>query len=319
MSQKTLRVLVLAGGPSAEHTISRQSGLMVVAGLSTKKYHATLGLIDQKRRWRFGESKTSYDETAALEYSARRFDVVFLALHGAYGEDGTIQALLSSVGLRYTGSDIGASALAWDKALANRIAESIDLAVPRWTMITDVAQVRGWRDWPAFLKPAKNGSSIDVALVTSRADAEQQVRRLTKKYPSLMLQRYCRGRELTCGVIEDQHGVPQALPVTEIRPKGRAFFDYQAKYTAGLTDEITPASLPRSVTRQVQTAAVRAHHAFGCRGLSRSDFILVGTTPWYLETNTIPGLTKLSLLPQEAQAAGMSFSDLLDTIIRAAM
>lgn len=311
--KKHNRVLVLAGGPSAEHSISHQSGQMVVRALDRQRFQPTLCVITKSRIWRIG--KLSFSEPQALTYVAKHFDVAFLALHGAYGEDGTIQSLLSSVGLRYTGSNVGASALAWDKALANIVAESKGLLVPKWKALLTKHDLEGWRDFPAFLKPMRNGSSIDVSIVRNFADARRTVNRLLRRYEQLMIQHYCHGRELTCGVIEDDHGQPKALPITEIQPQNRDFFDYEAKYTAGLTKEITPAKLPRALTRRIQLQAVEAHRAFGCHGLSRTDFILVKQKTWYLETNTIPGLTKLSLLPQEAIAAGMSFAQLLETII----
>ena len=319
MPKKKMRVLVLSGGPSAEHAISRQSGRMVADALDRRKYVVELAIIDRRRKWHLGGHKGLMTELEALKYCAHRFDVAFLALHGAYGEDGTIQALLESIRLRYTGSPVGPSALAWDKALSNTLMASHGLHIPKWSTVTTLKQIDSWTSWPAFVKPMTNGSSIDVFKINEVRQAKTIVRRLFRRYPRLMVQKYCQGRELTCGVIEDTHGKPQALPITEIQPLRRSFFDYYSKYTAGSTRETTPALLPPSVTRTIHKQSVLAHRMFGCRGLSRSDFILVGSTPWYLETNTIPGLTKISLLPQEAVAAGMTFSQLLDAIIRAAL
>lgn len=315
---RRLSVVVVSGGPSAEHRISRLTGQMVARALDRKTYRVTLAVVDRQRRWRFSGQGRRWTELRALAWMAGRFDVAFLALHGAYGEDGTIQALLRSIGLPYTGSGVTASALAWDKAAANRVAEGLGMHVPRWMTVGRFEQLSAWRRWPAMVKPVESGSSIDAFRVRGRIEGERTIVRLLKRYDRVMVQDYVIGRELTCGVVEVGR-TPRALPVTEIRPRRRSFFDYYSKYTTGATQETTPADLPAAVTRAVQQAAILAHQAFQACGFSRSDFMLRGRTPWYLETNTIPGLTRLSLFPQEAVAAGISLSQLFDLIIRAAV
>jgi D-alanine-D-alanine ligase len=143
------------------------------------------------------------------------------------------------------------------------------------------------------------------------------LKRAFKEGERVMVQRFIKGRELTCGILENAKGDAFALPPTEIIPKAAAFFDYKAKYKIGGSTEITPADLPKSIIKKIQAMALKAHKALGCRGMSRSDFILKGSELFILETNTIPGMTKTSLLPQAAKAAGISFPDMLDLIISA--
>lgn len=316
--KKKLRILVISGGPSAEHAISRLSGRMVAKALNAAKYSVTLAIVNRQRRWHFANRKGTLPELQALEYSADRFDVAFLALHGAYGEDGTIQALLQSIKLPYTGSGVAASAIAWNKIAAQQYVESMSIAVPKWISARSVAEAKTWKIFPCFVKPVEGGSSLGISLVNNAAQLRRILPKTLKDFGPVIIQKFVSGHELTCGVIE-KHGAPYALPPTEIFPLTNTWFDYQSKYSDEGHRLETPPRIPALFQRRIQQISTRSHVLFGCRGLSRSDFILAGKTIWYLETNTIPGLTKLSLLPHEAQAAGMTFSQLLDRIIESAV
>ncbi len=253
-----------------------------------------------------------------LQWARGRYDVAFLALHGGFGEDGTIQALLQSIDLPYTGSGVAASAIAWNKIAAQEKAKGLNIPVPKWISVSKANEATAWKEFPCFVKPVEGGSSLGVSLVKNRAQLHQVVHKTLRNFGPLIIQRYIQGHELTCGVIEKKN-VPHPLPPTEIFPLSNTWFDYKSKYSDDGHRLETPPRISAYLKRRIQHVATQAHVTFGCHGLSRSDFILSGNKVWYLETNTIPGLTKLSLLPHEAQAAGMSFSKLLDNITQSAL
>lgn len=310
--------MVLSGGPSVEHAVSQSSGRLVSANLDPKKYRVTTCLITKSGQWKFSHRRRPLDLPGGLAALAGHFDVAFLALHGAFGEDGTIQALLRSIGLPYTGSAVTASAIAWDKTAAQIFVARLGFPVPRWILVDDPNQTFNWNDFPCFVKPVEGGSSIGITKVEKKSRLHSTIRRTVKKYGPVIVQRYVPGRELTCAVVDDKRGRPQALPPVEIFPISNDWFDYQSKYSSDGHRLECPPKMSRRLIRTIQRLAVQAHTAFRCRGLSRSDFIVTGETVWYLETNTIPGLTKLSLLPFAARAAGMTFPQLLDRIIGSA-
>lgn len=308
MLKKTskIRVAVLMGGPSAEHEISLKSGRMVLANLDRKKYWARGVRITKKGKWPVIPTELK-----------KKFDVVFIAMHGEYGEDGKVQTILGKYRIPYTGSGARASQIGMDKIKSSRLFEEAGLSVPEFAVVGGVRKLMF--NFPVVVKPADRGSSVGVSVVRNIQELPAALRLAQQHSRKLMVQKFIKGRELTCGVL-DINGQPQALPPTEIIPKGGKFFDYKAKYTAGGSNEITPARLTREQTVEIQGIAVKAHKAIGARGMSRTDFILDEDDKAYvLEINTIPGLTETSLLPQEAKAEGISFPALLDLIIRAAL
>lgn len=255
--------------------------------------------------------------------------VAFIAMHGPYGEDGTIQGLLELAGIPYTGSGVLASALAMDKVVSADVFRQQGLRVPPYVAFThaDWTKRRGALHarisrlgWPLVVKPRNLGSSVGITIVSKPSALAAAVRRAAAHSPQLMAQQYIRGKELTCGVIDQ--GIPgteMALQPTEIIPKTSAFFDYRAKYTAGASEEITPPRLPKPMIGKIQETALTAHRALGCSGMSRTDMILKDGKLYVLEVNTIPGMTETSLLPQAANACGISFPQLLERIILAAL
>jgi D-alanine-D-alanine ligase len=187
--------------------------------------------------------------------------------------------------------------------------------VPNYTVFDAVSQNIIKFKIPAVIKPNNGGSSVGVSIVKSKKEFQSEVKKALQVNDSVMVQQFIEGREFTCGILENNEGIPFALPPTEIIPKASKFFDYKAKYKIGGSLEVTPANLSKAMTKKIQSLALNAHVALGCRGISRSDFILKGSTFYILETNTIPGMTETSLLPQAAKAAGISFSEMLDLII----
>lgn len=339
------RVIVLMGGPSGEHGVSLDSGRQVLEHLDPAKYLVKPVTISLDGHWYvphgylpprdalalLGESGQPEDAVVVADARAivsdgkDRPDVVFIAMHGPFGEDGTIQGVLEVAGLPYTGSGVAASSLAMDKPRAQALCQAHGLRTPPALVVRETewrADADGWRaqaagliGYPAVCKPAGMGSSVALTMLTDGAGLDAALEAVFAVDPVAMLEPRVPGRELTCGVLADAQGAPVPLPVTEIKPKLADHFDYASKYTPGGSDEITPADLDAATTARVQAAAVRAHQVLGCEGMSRTDFMLDGETLWLLETNTIPGLTGTSLLPQEAAAAGITFGAMLDGLL----
>lgn len=352
MSFPNLTVAVFMGGRTVEHDISLQTGIEIVNALPKDRYTAIPVVITRQGRplWServVGESddKLTADQVSDIlahapstpsawihlePSSERRVDAVFLGLHGPNGEDGTIQGALEILDLPYTGSGVLASALAMNKPLAKGLFRSAGLTVPAGVVLTS----RQWREdpqriraglevrpgLPCIVKPASQGSSAGISLCTDTAMLEEAINRALELDPTVMVEEYLQGSELTCGVLEEvETREPQPLPVIEIVPKATEFFDYRAKYDPAITDEIVPAPLSSTLTRRAQEAAVKAHQVLGCTAFSRTDMILRGDELYVMELNTIPGLTPVSLFPKAVRAAGLSFPELLDRLVRLAL
>lgn len=319
MKQK--RVAVFMGGVSAEHEISVRSGTQVLKALESERPLAVL--IGKDRSFTVDEQRHT-TIGAALDHLLAEADVAFLALHGPFGEDGTVQGLLEVLNLPYTGSAVAASALAMDKIRTKDLYRARGLPTSDSFVFAGalepgrLAEVEHGLGFPVVVKPSKNGSSVGVSFPKDRVTLENEVRRLLHEGNEVLVERFIRGREFTCGVLESvEGGWIKALPVTEIIPDRKyEFFDYEAKYTPGATNEVTPADLPKPIFEEMQRLAVAAHRALGCRDFSRTDIMLdPARGPLLLETNTIPGLTQQSLLPQAAQVAGLPFPELVRLLV----
>lgn len=295
------------GGPSAEHEISLKTGEMVFKHLDRTKYQPKKIIISKRGQW-----------PITFKQLKDNFDVAFIALHGEYGEDGTVQKTLKKLPLPYTGSDSRASKLGMDKTATSRLLRRHKLATPPFTVSTNKAAL-GRVNSPLVVKPVDRGSSVGVSLVHRPQDLVRAVQTAQRYSPRIMFQKYVAGKEITCGVLEQGKRI-RALPPTEITPTAGTFFDYHAKYTPGASREITPPNLPPRQIKKIREMATRVHRLVGCRGYSRTDMILGNDGQLYvLEINTLPGLTEASLIPQAAQAVGINFSKLLDVIIQNAL
>ena len=290
---------------------------MIVRNLDAAKYAADLVVIGKGGKWKFGKEKPVDIGAAITKIARAKYDFAFIALHGIFGEDGRIQALFEWLGLPYGGAGVLASALAMDKQMTNVIYTASGLRVPPYVVAEKKKVKLNNVPFPVVVKPVDGGSSVGVSIVRTKKEMPAALKKAFKESPRVMVHRYIKGKEVTCGVIEDEDGRPFPLPPTEIVPRSAAFFDYHAKYATGGSLEITPERIPAPQIREIQRLAMRAHCALGCRGMSRSDFILSGGKFYILETNTIPGMTEASLLPKAAAAAGISFPLLLDMIIGA--
>jgi D-alanine-D-alanine ligase len=312
-----LKVLVLAGGPSSEHEVSLRTAQMILKHLDSRKHDASLVIILKDGRWHFHLTGKIVSMSDALKHIIPdNFDFIFIAMHGIFGEDGRMQALLEWAGIPYAGSGVLSSAMAMDKSISNIFYEAGGLNVAPYAVIDRRSKPDGIKlGFPLVVKPVSGGSSVGISIVKDKKSLGAALKSAFKEDSRVMVQKYVTGREFTCGLLEGADGKPFALPPTEIIPKASAFFDYEAKYATGGSLEITPANLSAAKTKALQKAALRAHMLLGCSGMSRSDFIMKDSKFYILETNTIPGMTETSLLPQAAKAAGLALAEVLELII----
>jgi D-alanine-D-alanine ligase len=332
-----LRITVLMGGASAERDVSLASGLRIVEALVGRGHDVTAldpatgvispGKLDELRRSNVGTSPPSLEALSGLGTGGRlrddliampeirNADVVFLALHGGQGEDGTIQALLDMVGVRYTGSGHLASALAMDKDLSKVLFRAAGVQTADWLMAPQpAALVEQSLGLPVVVKPSKQGSTVGLSIVRDILHLDAAVAEAFLYDDEVMIERFIAGREFTVGVLGDD-----ALPVGEIKP-AKEIYDYECKYTAGMAVEEFPANLSPSVTKKLQEQSLRAFRALKLRGYARVDFRLDDRGECFcLEANTLPGMTALSLIPQGAAAAGIEFDELCERIVQLAI
>ena len=330
-----MRVTVLTGGTSSERDVALASAVQVIGALRSRGHE--VAVVDTARGYipesdeasmlsgTVGVEPPSIDQLHNLERGlllsglgnlpvVRRADVLFLALHGGRGEDGTIQTLLEMVGVPYTGSGRLGSGMAMDKDISKRLFRLAGVATADWEM-APVAGEKVGREfgWPVVVKPSKQGSTVGLTVVKSAGEYDAAVALARRYDDEVMIERFVPGRELTVGVLEGK-----SLPVGEIIPR-HEIFDYECKYTPGMSQEIFPADLPAKLTAECQRLSLLAHEALKLGGYSRVDFRLTPAGELFcLEVNTLPGMTATSLLPQAAQAAGIAFPELCERICRAA-
>ena len=317
-----INVAVLMGGRSAEREVSLSTGKMILQALDHTKYSAFA--VDAARLG-LEESAGQDDGMLPLSYifqptaSQPKPDVAFIALHGEFGEDGTIQGLLELLGIPYVGSGVLASALALDKIMTRKVLQYEGIIVPDGIAVhhpVDVedvaAQVGRELGYPVVVKPNCQGSTIGLSVAHDTEDLSLALTTAFSYDENVLIEEFIQGVEITVPVLGN-HKL-EVLPVVEIVPVS-GFYDYHSKYTPGATDEIVPARLPEKVYNQTQEIGLACHKALGCRGMSRTDMMVRGNDVFVLEVNTIPGMTPTSLLPRAAGAAGIEFPQLLDRLI----
>nr|WP_277600614.1 D-alanine--D-alanine ligase [Altericroceibacterium xinjiangense] len=306
-----LHVAVLMGGWANERPVSLMSGEGVAKALEARGHRVTR--IDMER-------------DIALRLHEAAPDVVFNALHGVPGEDGTVQGMMDLMGVPYTHSGLATSVIAIDKELTKHalVPHGIPMPGGRIVKSADLFEADPL-DRPYVLKPVNEGSSVGVAIVTEESNYGNPIRRDAEgpwqQFSSLLAEPYIRGRELTTAVLGGKDG-PRALTVTELVPKS-GFYDFNAKYTDGMTEHVCPAKVPDAIARLCLDYALKAHELLGCRGTSRSDFRWDDEQGedglFLLETNTQPGMTPLSLVPEQAKHCGIEYGELVETIIEDAL
>ncbi|MBM3821929.1 MAG: D-alanine--D-alanine ligase [Verrucomicrobia bacterium] len=291
------RVVVMAGGPSAEREVSLRSGEAVARALS-----------------RIGHRVESLDPRPGAWSLPAGTEMVFLALHGTYGEDGTLQAELDRLGVRYTGCDAEASRLAFDKVQTKRRCREAGVPVARDVVIgkSEAPWPEGWAP-PVVIKPARQGSSVGLQFVDRVEEWQEALRKAFEHGDEMLVEERILGIEATVGVLNGR-----ALPVVEVRPK-RGAYDYANKYTPGCTEYFCPAPWPKELTERVQREALRAFASVGGRDYGRVDVMVRESgEPVVLEVNTLPGMTETSLLPKAAAAAGLGFDALCQSMLELA-
>lgn len=331
-----MRIAVLTGGATAERAVAFSGAAEIVAALRSTNHDVSVvdtvgGLLtaEDERRLLVGQvgaeppaiARLDERERAMLsnglanEPAIRKADVIFLSVHGGRGEGGTLQAVLDVIGVPYTGSGPLASALALDKDLSKRLLRAAGVPVPAWFMTPvgpgDITTALGW---PVIVKPSKQGSTIGLSLVKQAEDLDAAVALAAQHDTEVMAEQYIPGREYTVGVLGD---VP--LPVGEIIP-AHEIFDYECKYTPGMTEEIFPARIDTKLARQLQELSTTAHRALKLGGYSRIDFRVSPEGDIFcLEANSLPGMTRMSLFPQASRAAGIEYAEMCERICALAL
>ncbi|PWR08197.1 D-alanine--D-alanine ligase [Micromonospora acroterricola] len=318
----TTRLAVLYGGQSGEHEVSRRSAASILAGLDREKYQVAEVLIGRDGGWHVDGRPTPLPLALRV---LRAQDVVFPALHGPYGEDGTVASLLEWLGVPYVGNGVFASAAGMDKGVTKRLLAAEGLRVSPGVTLRpgdDLAPADQRRmGLPVFVKPARAGSSLGVVKVTDWARLPAALEQARQIDPKVLVEQGARGREIDVAVLQHPDGRVQAGPPLEIRVAGPGFFDYDAKYEGGAVFQI-PAPVDPATTEVLQDRAIRAFHALDCRGLLRVDFFLPAqgsAEPIVNEVNTFPGFTTASQFPQIWQQAGIGFATLLEILISGAL
>ncbi len=323
-----MRIAVLMGGRSSERPVSFMTGRGIAQSLRNLGHEVASVDAADGRELPPGEEGTNARPLAAgralppsamleaLQVPAvESADVVFIALHGTWGEDGTVQAALELAGKVYTGSGVLASALAMDKAMSKRVFEREALPTPHWVLLEagvpgsaiDVSLLGGY---PLVVKPNAEGSTIGLSIVRHASELQAAIGKASEHDPQVLVEEYVEGRELTVAVIGEV-----AYPIVEIEPKS-GFYDYTSKYTKGMSTYTCPAQLDKELARHVRELAVEAAQVLGCRGVARVDFRLTeDDEPTILEVNTLPGMTPTSLVPMAAAAKGMSYDQLVARIV----
>lgn len=330
MSNNNITVALLVGGTSQEREVSKNTGKSVLNALYDLDYKVKVidpafGLNQPKEIDKFFVEK-DYTERSNRNFveavNSTMFDyvdVAFIALHGKWGEDGMIQSLLELRGIKYTGSKVLASSLAMDKSMTKIMFQHFDVSTPRWFLVDKneneigliKSKIKKFFGYPCIIKPNDEGSTIGLTICRGDVELSDAIKKAQEFSNKVLVEEYIPGHEITVAVIDQQ-----ALPVLEIKPK-TGFYDYENKYTQGRTDYIVPAEIPDKIAEHLQHQALLAFNSIGCESYARIDFRVTNDYKTYcLEVNTLPGMTSTSLVPKMAQAAGISFEELIDRIIK---
>ncbi len=340
-SQNRVKVALLTGGDSSERAVCFATASSVANALDASRFEVTIfdvSLPQTRAADPYGGDRALGTRprhviigvdwnTLITQLYTTGFDVVFPALHGGRGEDGTLQALLEIAGVPYVGSGTHACAIAIDKQVCKAFMSGYGIAVPHGRIFWNVEQWQRegaeWRDKPCVVKPNAGGSSVATAIFNSAPSENEMQRALELTFADgsgALVEELVRGTEVTCAVLGASEQA-RALPIIEIVPKSDSeFYDYAAKYHSGGSQHLIPPRLDAQVLAEIEKCALRAHRALGCRGVARSDYIVRDDgTPVFLEINTLPGMTSTSLVPDAARAAGVEFPQLLEQLLQSAL
>ncbi len=329
-----LKISVLFGGKSNEHDVSVSSGEQIIKNLDSSEYLVKPVLISKDGVWFIPKKHIVPSNSFSVENWIKNIndvdfssnisdietdtDLAFLALHGKYGEDGSVQGFLEMVGLNYTGSKVLSSSVAFNKAVSKYLYVEHKIPTPKFVVLKEeknfVNEIENKIGLPCVIKPSESGSSFGVYVCHSKEDVISAFKQVSG-YKELVAEEYVKGDEFSCGILEI-NGKVELLPPTQIIPKDADFFDFESKYNPFACDEITPACISKELAEKLQQLAYKSHVALGCRGYSRTDIIVKNDAFYVLETNTLPGMTENSIFPKQAKAMGISYKRLLNIIIK---
>lgn len=298
-----MKIGVIMGGISSEREISLKSGEQVLLNLNRDKYEEIIPII--------------IDSKSEVVEKIKGIDFAFLALHGQFGEDGTIQGLLETIGIPYSGCGVLPSAICMNKGLTKRIVKTVGVDTAKWLIVKAVEEIDYKKirelQYPVFIKPNKGGSSVATFLVRSEDEVEKAVREGLKYDNEIMIEEYINGEEITSFVLNGK-----VFPTVKIKSKNSEFFDYDSKYGEnGAEEEVV--LLEEKLQEKINNISKKVWDILGCNSYSRIDMIVREGVPYLLEVNTLPGMTKQSLIPKSAKVRGLEFSELLDKIIECSL
>lgn len=315
-------IAIVAGGDSSEYEISVKSAVGVAEALRDR--YEVFIIIIRGRDWYWEDPKgrllsiDKNDFSLALDDRRVRFDAVFIAIHGTPGENGLLQGYLDMTGIPYTSCNAFVSALTFNKQACKLYLNEYGIPMTGGLLIRkgqqyDAARILKETGLPCFVKPNASGSSFGVTKVKKAEEFQEALEKAFAEGEEVLVESFMQGRETACGVIKTKQR-KIVMPVTEIIPK-KEFFDYEAKYTGGMSEEVTPAVMPEDITAKIQELSSEIYDILGCKGIVRVDFIVTKDGPQFLEINTVPGMTPESILPQQAKVAGIAESDLYSMVI----
>lgn len=297
-----MKLAVLMGGTSLEREVSLDSGAAISAACRELGHDVIDLELD--------------GDIHSLIPDLKSVDLVFIGLHGTGGEDGVIQGFLDTLDIKYTGSGVESSAICMDKRVSKALVHRKGIKTPNWISIekNETCVPPSKMKYPLVVKPSNQGSSIGLSIILEEAEFEEAVSLARQNAKTVLVEEYINGRELTAAVVGNE-----AYPLVEIIPTHN-FYDYKCKYTSGMSKYFCPADLPDKTTDEMQSIALRTHQMFGCRHYSRIDFrVDEDENPWFLEVNTLPGMTSTSLVPKAAKAIGLSFEEFIQKVIEMAL
>lgn len=289
---KAQRIGVLMGGRSSERDISFKSGKAVIQGLKRRGYNVTA--ID-------------VDPDLAIKLKRKHIGAAFIALHGRWGEDGSVQGLLEIMGIPYTGSGVLGSAMAMDKVVMKMMFESMGIPSPAYTQAEDGGTVHF--PLPFVVKPASEGSTIGISIVKKQKEVMAAIKKARMFDKKVMVEKYIEGDEITVGIVNGE-----ALPVVQVKPSS-GFYDFEAKYTKGMTEYIVPAKIDKTIAKKAGDIAMEVYKAFELAGCVRIDMLVDDDLPKVIDINTSPGMTETSLVPKAWESLGRTFDELVEAIL----
>lgn len=330
MSNKKIKIALILGGTSPERKVSKSTGSSIYKALTSLGYDTVL--VDPAYGENQPESREAFfaeedfteisNENYVKALNMKLFDSVnlaFLALHGKWGEDGTVQSLLELKGIKYTGSKVLSSAVTMDKAMSKILFQYYNIRTPKWVTVSCnnydlpslVDEIERKVKYPCVIKPNDQGSTVGLTICENESNIDEAIKLAFKFSDTVLVEEYIKGRELTVGILGRE-----VFPVLEIKPKHN-IYDYECKYTPGMSEYEVPAKISNELSGNLQKTSLTAFKALGCEGYARVDFMLSNDNVDYcLEVNTLPGMTSTSLVPKMAKSAGITFEELVDRIIK---